>query len=69
MSLPDLDFMALIQTWMAGLMRASWQGGVVIAVVWILCRLLRRLPPRGLLLAVAAGVGENPADSPLARCH
>src|SRR5258706_2915890 len=32
--------------WAAAMVRASWQGGLALALAWALCRLLRDMPAR-----------------------
>lgn len=46
---------AFAASWADALIRASWQGGLVIALVWIVCRLWPGLPPtpRGWLWRLA----------------
>jgi beta-lactamase regulating signal transducer with metallopeptidase domain len=41
-----IDFTGFIDTWAATLWRASWQGGLTLLVVWVLCRLLPSMPAR-----------------------
>ncbi len=36
---------AFAASWLAAFVRASWQGGLVIALLWLLCRLWPGLPP------------------------
>jgi beta-lactamase regulating signal transducer with metallopeptidase domain len=45
MTTGHLDLNGLLQGGLAVLARASWQGGVAIALVWLLCRLVPRIPP------------------------
>ena len=44
---PDLAALAapLADAWLAAVVRASLQGGLAVAAVWLLCRLVPRLPP------------------------
>jgi bla regulator protein BlaR1 len=36
----------LAEAWLAAMIRASWQGGIALGLVWAVCRCLPRLPPR-----------------------
>jgi len=36
----------LLDTWATTMWRASWQGGLVVLVVWLICRLLPSMPAR-----------------------
>lgn len=43
---PSSTFAALALTWLAGLWLACWQGGVAIALAWLVCRAVPKLSPR-----------------------
>lgn len=34
----------MIDGWMAAMVRASWQGAIAIGLVWIVCKIVPRLP-------------------------
>ena len=45
---------ALTGTWGGAVILASLQGGVALAVVWVVCRVWRTLPPAAFLPATYA---------------
>ncbi len=42
----QLALMPFLLVWAERLVRASWQGVIIIAVVWLACRFLPRIPPQ-----------------------
>src|SRR5437868_6457390 len=41
-----IDIHPLVDAWSAAMWRASWQGGLVVLVVWAICSLVPRMPAR-----------------------
>jgi beta-lactamase regulating signal transducer with metallopeptidase domain len=69
------QFNALADDWIGHLWRGAWQGGVALAVVWLLCRLWPKLPPRvryglwcgAFLKLLVAATPVAPINLPLLR--
>lgn len=63
----------LLEVWAAALVRASWQGGLIVLSVWMICRLVPSLPARfqawlwrlAVLKFVVAFVWSVPLELPL----